>query len=242
MMDFSKFFDPSANKDGFTFGQPSAEYFAQPAINASTLKAPTPLEMLYKLRHEFDPLKYPLMFGSLVHKAILEPDDFDSDKRDSWLIILTTKSLTTKEAKSAHEANPGMVIATPEMVEKAARCKEAAWKHKQLRWCLEQPGNSEVSATAWNEATNCWRKCRIDWLPKDRTCGWILDLKTTMASVGSLWALNGEIRKWGYDISARHYTEIAAQLGHPCAHFAFAWIKGRPAFRKTRNPRPTSLA
>lgn len=225
MINFEPFFDPAALKPGFRFGEPAEVYFAQPSVNASTLKQPTPLEMLYAMRKEFQRLKYSFQLGSLVHKAILEPNDFDSDRRDDWLIVLKTKSLKTKEAEAAYEANPEKIIATPEMVEKAARAKEAVWKHDQLRWCLEQPGDSEVSATAWHDPTNCWRKARIDWRPKDAGAGWLLDLKTTSSPLAH-WSLGSDARRYGYDVQAYHYAGVSQDLGSRITHFALGWIAG----------------
>lgn len=219
-MTFDPYFRPDRVAGYFDFSEP--EYRAIAAINASTLKQPTPLQMLHELRSEYKGVKHCFEQGTALHKAVLEPKAFAD--LDSWAIKVTTATLG-KGAEKIKEAHPEMAVVTQAILDKAAFARDAVHEHKQASRILQKPGRAEVSGLAWDEANGVWCKSRVDWLPDSGD--WHLELKSTSVPVSDEYGLKREIRKRGYDIGARHYAEVHRMItGKLIPTFVFCWVNG----------------
>lgn len=219
-----RMFDPLASESVY-LESPMENYDALPGINASVLKKPTPLEMLAALEKTEDRLKYAFQFGTLVHMAVLEPDKFETNG-DRWIVRVSTKSLDTKEGRAVFEANTGKVVATAAMIEKAARARDAAWRHLQFRELMEAGVYRELSYQAWDESHGLWRKGLVDFAPKDDS-DWLGDLKTTSISLAETWRLNREAKDRGYDFSAAHYSWLHNKLAkQDVGTYLLVWLAG----------------
>lgn len=201
-----------------------SEYRKLVGINASVLKKPTTLEMLYALQ-EPESLKYAFQFGSLVHLAILEPDKFDGD-RTPWLVQIDTATLKSKAAENAYEANPDKIIASQRMIDKAAKARDAFYAHKQATRIMEQQPQTEVAYQSWNNLHGCWQKGLLDIDPGPEST-WLADLKTTTIDLGLENKLSWEIRDRGYDFSSAYYARLhEARHGVQIENVVLCWITG----------------
>src|SRR5690606_14164602 len=83
---------------------------------------------------------------------------------------------------------------------------------------LLSDGRPEVSAYALDEEAGVMRRGRFDWLGASV----LTDYKTcASADPRDLAGRYGTVKKWGYDQQAAWYTDLARDLGHPAAAFAF---------------------
>lgn len=95
---------------------------------------------------------------------------------------------------------------------------------------LLSDGKPEVSAYALDEETGVMRRGRFDWLGSSV----LTDYKTcSSADPRDLAGRYGAVRKWGYDKQASWYTDLARDLGHPAAAFAFIFQEKAPPYQVT---------
>ena len=176
---------------------------------------------------------YALAIGVATHKAILEPQTFESGVWQQHYVLSPSEGLTTKLALECAEAHPGLTLTTAKIIETARRCAEAVWKHKLAAELLTE-GKSEVTAQAWDKDALCWRKIRIDRLPNDRAKG-IVDIKTTRTRLEDN-ALRSEVYSWNYHTQAAFYMDtLAAIEGKPRDHFHIVFVtKKAPFLAKVR--------
>lgn len=95
---------------------------------------------------------------------------------------------------------------------------------------LLSDGKPEVSAFCEDEKTGVMRRARFDWLGAN-----VLTDYKTAASVDprDLAGRYGSVAKWGYDSQAAWYLDIARDLGHPAAAFAFIFQMKEPPYLVT---------
>jgi hypothetical protein len=151
-----------------------------------------------------------LTIGTTVHAAILEPHLFDAGEWQKHWQLSPSKGLTTKDALQAAAEDPTRQLITPEIVDTARRCRDAVWKHKLAADLLSQPGQSEVTAQAWDDQAQCWRKARFDRLPNDPSYG-IIDIKTTHTGLGHS-QLRGAMYKFAYNLQSAYYLDTLAMI------------------------------
>lgn len=215
--------DPSASKEVAAV-MPRRAYSKLPGINSSTLKQSTALEMLYALERSDDGLSYPLQFGSLVHKAVLEPHDFFASHTESWLRVISTAGLSTKEGQAARAECPNHIIANERMIEKAKLVHQAAYRHRQFTELMTDMEAVEKACQIWDESTRIWRKALLDAVGNGGR--WIMDLKTISAGV-SRYDIERQIYQFGYDLQGAMYTDIhEVTINREIDAFLFAWITG----------------
>lgn len=149
-----------------------------------------------------------LAIGDITHKAVLEPHLFDTDEWESHFQLSPTKGITTAAALEALAADPSRQLVTPEIIDTARRCRDAAYKHKFAAQLLRLPGSSEVTVEAWDEELQIMRKCRVDRLPDDKAAGFV-DLKTHHGSLLEQ-PFKASVYKFGYGTQMAYYLDTLA--------------------------------
>lgn len=95
---------------------------------------------------------------------------------------------------------------------------------------LLSAGKPEVSAYALDEETGVMRRGRLDWLGSSV----LTDYKSCVsADPRDLAGRYGAVKKWGYDKQAAWYTDLARDLGHPAAAFAFIFQEKTAPYQVT---------
>lgn len=148
---------------------PEKEYFKAKGISKSLLaKMDCPAK-------SFVPMKETpaMMIGSMVHKAILEPDMFD----DCYVIAPEINKRTNAgkaEWAEFQEANAERIVITQEQRDHAMKMNDAVRAHQMASELLDK-GKAEQSCFWNDERTGEACKARIDWMRPDNV---IVDLKT----------------------------------------------------------------
>ena len=150
-----------------------AEYRNLPGVNFSSLKhiAESPLAYQWHLTQPDEPTPA-MLFGSAVHCAILEPDQFDQRYavRPEGLDL-------RKTADKEHwaELSAGKIALTITDAEKIAAMREGLYRNTEIRRLLEAPGTFEATIQ-WTGPGGRLCKGRLDKYLDDGT---IFGLKTT---------------------------------------------------------------
>jgi len=158
---------------------PEKEYFAADAISKSLLSR---MDCPAKLNQPFK--ETPSMFtGSMAHKAILEPNDFDK-----CYIVAPAINKRTKAGKEEwaefEAANASKLVITSEQYDMAMAMQKAIKSHPMASKLLKD-GVAEQSHFWKDENTSELCKCRADYVRND---GVIVDLKTTVNASPSEFA------------------------------------------------------
>lgn len=177
----------------------NAEYHADPAISASHLHAISKSPAHYYARY-LAPKRPPsiqtaaMQFGSLVHTAVLEPDELS--KRYGVCPPRNTK--VGKEAAAQMKAD-GIEAITQTDWDTAAAISEAVYDHPVASDLLSK-GAPEQSFWWDDKQTGLRCKCRPDWLRPD---GIVVDLKTTQDASPKGFAKS--VANFRYHVQAAHY-------------------------------------
>lgn len=178
-----------------------------------------------------------LEFGTLVHTAVLEPDNLagyvalDAEKigvkSDGTPAQNPTMTAAWKRAVAEVEQDGKSVVAQQDL-DRALAMRDAIAAHDAAaRLLFSEDGTSEESAFAIDEA-GVRHKARFD----RRIPGLIVDLKTTSAKPGAD-ALARAVIDYGYDTSAAHYLAVADLLGLDVQGFAFVFCTKTEPYRVT---------
>jgi hypothetical protein len=208
---------------------PFQEYARWSAINNSILRhfSKTPA-------HARDVLLFPeesseaQAFGQAVHKAILEPDLFESS-----YVASPHFDRRYKDQKAAwvafQEANKGKEIITQDEWDTAMAMRDAVWAHPTARLLLQSPGANEVSAVWVDPEYKVACKGRQDRAGYYEGWPTIIDVKTTEDA--SRKAFSRSIEKYGYAEAAAMYLDGFEVLSHFQGDRRFMYIvpeKQRP--------------
>jgi hypothetical protein len=203
------------------------QYRALPALNASTLKEETAAEMRAaqigdEPKEMTESTASTLALGTCIHKAILEPDAFDGDDWKSWFHFSPTKGVTTKAALELQATlPPHITIITPEMLDKARRCRDVARKDADV-CLLMKNADLELTGTAWDEKTKVRRKSRFD-IRGGEGSNYLADIKSTQSL--NLEAFTRQIRNLRWDIQAVYYLDVDSLIrGETRTNFYFIGI------------------
>ena len=233
---------------GLVFNLPETEYRAIDAVSQSVLKN-YKTSPAHGRAAEIGEKKFKRHFniGHAGHQAALEPMRF----RENTLVIPdempdskgqmkpTNKNMSSFKAWEA--ANDGKLILSREERDYVVEMMMSVHRHPLVGAYLGR-GKSEVSAFAEMEATFVDRdtseiitkmvkvKARFDWLHEvDGLEPFILDIKTT-ADFASKSSFQKTISKFGYQIQAAFYLEIARLCGYPATCFKIVPVEKEPPF------------
>lgn len=212
------------NAPGFVHQLDEATYHAD-RDSLSVSGAKTLLKSPALFRHQQDnPVHKDVFdFGTAAHRLVLgvgsviEPID-----ADSW------RTKAAQEARDKARAEGRTPILASDYVTVQAMADRLGEHTLAMRLLSE--GEPEVSAYALDGATGVMRRGRFDWLHPTL----LVDYKSAAsANPRDLAGRYGVVRKWGYDQQAAWYTDLARDLGHPAAAFAFIFQEKTAPYQVT---------
>lgn len=209
---------------GFHADIPERDYHADPTSLSVTgaktlLKAPA----LFREQQDNPVHKDVFDIGTAAHATVLGVG--------AKVVPAPYSDWRTKEAREFRDAvrADGETPLLADDYFKVQAMAERLSSHK-LAMRLLADGQPEVSAYAPDEATGVMRRCRFDWLGANV----LTDYKTAASSNPyDLAGKYGAIKKWGYDQQAAWYLDLARDLGHPAAAFAFIFQMKEPPYLVT---------
>lgn len=165
-------------------------------------------------------------FGTAAHELVLGIGPGIA------VIPATSRAKADQEAHKAAKEAARAEGKTPLTAEDYQRVQEMADKLSShtLAMRLLSDGQPEVSAYALDEETGVTRRCRFDWLGSSV----LTDYKScASADPRDLAGRYGAVKKWGYSNQAAWYTDLARDLGHPAAAFAFIFQEKTAPYQVT---------
>jgi hypothetical protein len=209
---------------GFHPSIPEAEYHAD-RNSLSVTGAKTLLKSPALFRHQQDsPVHKDVFdFGTAAHALVLGVG--------AELAVIDAEDWRGKGAREARDA-ARLNGRTPLLAKDYATVQAMADRLSShtLAMRLLSEGEPEVSAYAVDEATGVMRRGRFDWLHPNL----LVDYKSAAsANPSDLAGRYGAVRKWGYDQQAAWYTDLARDLGHPAAAFAFIFQEKAEPYQVT---------
>ena len=189
---------------------PAADYHAHESLSASGIR--TLLECPATYRHERDhgqEHRDAFDVGHVIHELILgKGDGFVVVEADDW------RTKAAREAKEAAHAEGKAPILAGTFADAQAMARRVH-EHPELG-PLFAVGAAEQSVYATDPETGVPIRCRPDWLTQTRdgrpVC---VDVKSTATAAhpADLNGRYGVIAKYGYHVSAAHYTHTLEQAG-----------------------------
>ncbi len=166
-----------------------------------------------------------MLFGTLVHCLVLEPDRFDAE-----FVMCDVSTRNTKAYKAfaaevvkadEHYGDPLRNVILAHELGEARRCAEAIHEHPIAGKMLEDCTHYEESLRWTDPDTGMLCKCRIDAFGSIA-----LDIKTASDPAPSQW--DWDARKFGYHRQAAFYLAGLQANGH--VHDKFRFIVVRSSF------------
>ena len=185
------------------------EYRNHPAISRSELWRinESPEKFLWYKQHPPEQTDA-LLFGSLVHKLLLQAEDFFFE----YAVVPNGSDRRTKEGKAAYEQfvanSQGKTIVTHRMLDPALDMSGAALRNRTVQALLDCAETEKVFFWT-DEDTGEECKCRVDALTEIDGNPVILDYKTTRNAATEVF--NQEIFRYGYHFQAAFYSEGVMQ-------------------------------
>lgn len=185
------------------------------------MRSPAHFRDAMDTQHEPSPA---MAFGTAVHAAILEPEDFAKS-----YVVSPKFDRRTKDGKAAAEAwekeNAGKLFLTEDQMASLKRMQVQVMAHAGAAKLLSA-GMAEKSFFWRDEETGIDCKIRPDFLLVDEESGEIigmLDVKTTTDA--SAEGFSKSIANYGYDLQAAFYQEGGKQLTGRVLPFYFVAIE-----------------
>lgn len=194
------------------------EYRLEPAVSRSELwnfhKSPMHFLAGQMEEHKSTPA---LVFGSLAHKLVLEPDDFETE----YAVMPEGIDRRTKAGKEIYEDflkfADGKEIVSAEDFEKASEMAAAVREHPIAKELVK--GLHEESFFWTDSDTNIPCKIRPDGLTVYEGKPYIIDYKTTDSCEDGHFERS--VKKYGYKLQAGMYCEGMFQQNFDEYGFAF---------------------
>ena len=185
-----------------------AEYHAMPGANGSTFLHDTPAHMKHEAMMPPE-INYAFALGDAVHIATLEPQRFDKERgEEEYFQYSPTKTLDSKAAIQAFEADPSKPLVTPELISKARFMRDAIFKNQMAKKLLSPPAEKELSGFCWDEEVQCLKKIRIDFRPKKGN--YLVDLKTAESvNEAAFW---NSVKKYKYGAKCAFYLDCDGEI------------------------------
>ena len=171
-------------------------------------------------------------FGTAAHRKVLgvgaevvEVRVEVETKRDGVKQTILADSWAFKAASDERDRlrAEGKVALLPADCRKVEAMADVLSTHTTAMRLLSK-GQPEVSAYATDEPTGLLRRCRFDWLGE----GILTDYKSCADASPS--GFGNAVARYGYDLQAAYYLDIARDLGHPAKAFAFIAQEKEPPY------------
>ncbi|QCD44091.1 PD-(D/E)XK nuclease-like domain-containing protein [Campylobacter mucosalis] len=198
------------------------EYHSRPEISKSDLDLLARSPLHFKMKNELKSEPSPsLLLGSLVHKLVLEPNDFDSE-----YAIEPTCDKRTKEGKAIYAkflANLGDKVAIEQEQFKVAN-EIANEVLKMSKEAFLSDGLAEQ--VYFGEIEGVKVRAKPDFY--NEALGVVVDLKTT--SDASANGFSKSVANFNYHVQNAFYTEILRQNGKAVNHFLFIAVETKKPY------------
>ena len=166
-------------------------------------------------------------FGTAVHLAVLEPNEFDKT-----YVAMPTINKRTNVGKAEIQSLQAMcevnnqVLIDPLDFDTVRRIRDAVFKHPTAKLLFQ---NGLAEQTFMFEEPNTGAKCKIrpDWL--DQNSGLIVDLKTTEDASNAGFIKSAT--KYKYYKQAPFYYDGMESLGHERSGFVFVNVEKTEPFK-----------
>lgn len=201
----------------------NAEYHASGAVTKSVLDLVHKSPALYQYRKEHpQEATENMLLGSVVHKLVLEPEDFENE-----FAVLPEIDRRTKAGKDAYSdftagLVDGVVIVPQATYNTATAMKNAVLAHPIARMLLEA-GKAEQSFFWERDGIKC--ACRPDWLRDD---GLVVDLKTTKSAAPDDFQKSAY--NFRYYVQAWWYLDGLQRCGVNAEQFVFIAVESSPPY------------
>lgn len=164
-----------------------------------------------------------MLFGSVVHKLVLEPETFSTE-----YAILPKADRRTREGKELYreftEALADEAVISEELYTEAFKVAEAVRNNPIARKLL-QGGKAEQSYFWVDSDTGAECKCRPDYIRPD---GVVIDLKTTENASPEKFTKTAY--DYRYHVQAWWYLNGLRQNGIPAEDFIFIAVEKKPPY------------
>ena len=173
------------------------EYFSNPALNQSSFKKFMECPSIYKheLTHKPPPTQ-PMIFGSLVHCLILEPEEFD----DRYAVFKEGKTLSSVKGEKFIKENKDKIVISETDHKHGSDMAEAVRVSK----ILDGIKSEYKELAGFRDVSQIPCKAKLDWFDGR----WIWDYKTT----ASLDKFDSSFFDYGYDIQSMWYIHVFGDL------------------------------
>lgn len=210
-------------------GIPRAVYFADPAINQSSLKEfeNSCAHFEYRQRNP-KPQTKDMHLGDVTHASVVEPARFEKE------YVCARKFDHRKSAERAEEAaffaaNEGKEIIDGKEWETVTAMRDSVWRYPQAADLLKGNGVNEVTIIWIDPVTGLRCKGRIDRL-RFLDSGWtvVLDLKT--AKDASPKGFAKQIANLNYHMQAAFYIDGLNAIAKGNRRFLFLAVEKTPPY------------
>lgn len=203
---------------------PEAQYRAAEGISKSALDYIAPPRTPAHYKAYTDGLLYtettPAMrLGSMIHRAILEPDTV----KGAWVVKPEGMTFTTKEGKEWRAAQT-LPIITADEAATISGMRDSVHAHPAVKRVLANC-KTECSLFA-NGADGVLRKARIDALPESGNV--IVDIKSCQSADPDL--MSKSVMAYRYHVQAAYYIDICRLLGIDKEQFLFVCVEKTPPY------------
>jgi len=192
-------------EEGIHFDMSEDDYRKAPCVNISALKHMLKSPAHYK--HELespdeDKRQAHLIIGTLVHRAIGEPEKFCYIVRPPEF-----KDWRTKASQEWRNAQT-LPVLTPDEEEDVLRCVNALQKCELLMELCKR-GKQEVACFKRHKRTGLMLKGRSDLVATDDDgVTWVVDLKTVPEGGASAVEFARKMAELNYHLQAAHYGDL----------------------------------
>ncbi len=215
---------------GFVHDLDEATYHAdRDSLSVSGAKVILRSPALFRYQQEHPVFKNTFDFGSAAHALVLGVGpklvvhEFDAEK------VKSPKATNAWKAQQAEVREDGDILLLPDEHAQVVAMADRLSSHA-LAMRLLSDGEPEVSAYALDKETGVMRRGRFDWLGSTV----LTDYKSAVsADPRDLAGRYGVVSKYGYDKQAAWYTDLARDLGHPGAAFAFIFQEKAEPYQVT---------
>lgn len=162
-----------------------------------------------------------LIFGSLLHAAILEPHTLP----EKYAIVPSDMNKHKKEWGDFKAAHTHKIIVDADDMQAALAMRAAAMRHPQASALLTSSGDCEKAIFATDPETGALLKIKPDRFNHN---GIMLDVKTTEDARADAFAKS--VHKYRYHVQDAFYTDVARWAGHDVKAFVFIAIEKEPPY------------
>lgn len=202
----------------------NAEYHASSAISKSDLDliSKSPLHYITEKRTPREQTPS-MLLGSVVHKLVLEPDDFASEYIVAPQVNRRTKEGIAQWDEFMEKVTDKQTLINSELLEMAVKIQNAVIGHP-IASRLLKGGQAELSYFWEQDGIKC--KCRPDYLRADIKT--VADLKTTQCS--SPDSFTKSAYDYRYHVQAAWYLDGLRACGVDVENFIFIAVETKEPF------------